>query len=546
MKSLLERIKKPLLWAGAACLAAAGLKFWLQTAGRLPFNSDEAVVALMARHILQGARPVFFYGQAYMGSLDAALVALGFALFGQQVWVIRLVQGLLYLGVLLTTGRLGQKIFGSAAAGALAMLLLALPAVNVTLYTTVSLGGYNEALLLGNLILLSALRLGGELRQGRPGGLGEWLLLGGLSGLGLWAFGLALVYSAAAGIYLLALAPVGRGGPGLRRLAPAGAALLAGGLLGALPWVWYAVRSGPAQLLFELGGGAIAGVEQLPWIFQVGRHLAGFLLLGVTVTLGFRPPWSADWLGLPLLPFVLILWMALLGAGLRRLRRDPQALPAESLLWLMAAVLVGAFILTPFGADPSGRYFVPLAVPLALIAAAGLLQWRERIGGWAWGLAGLLLVYHAWGTLQVVRQNPPGITTQFYAPSQVDMRAIGELERFLRANDERFGYTNYWTAYPLAFLSGEDLIYTPRLPYHLDFSHTERDNRYAPYNARVAAAPHPAYITTNFPELDARLRQGLAALGVSWQEAQIGDFQVFYRLSRAVTAEELGFGVNYP
>ncbi len=51
----------------------------------------------MARHILGGERPIFFYGQAYMGSLDAWLVAAGFWFFGQQVWVIRFVQILLYL-----------------------------------------------------------------------------------------------------------------------------------------------------------------------------------------------------------------------------------------------------------------------------------------------------------------------------------------------------------------------------------------------------------------------------------------------------------------
>ena len=41
----------------------------------------------MARHILLGARPAFFYGQAYMGSLDAFLAAAAFAIFGQQAWV---------------------------------------------------------------------------------------------------------------------------------------------------------------------------------------------------------------------------------------------------------------------------------------------------------------------------------------------------------------------------------------------------------------------------------------------------------------------------
>jgi hypothetical protein len=75
-----------------ACLAAAGLKFVLQASGKVPFNADEAVVALMARHILAGARPIFFYGQAYMGSLDAFLVAGGFGIFGEEVWVIRAVR----------------------------------------------------------------------------------------------------------------------------------------------------------------------------------------------------------------------------------------------------------------------------------------------------------------------------------------------------------------------------------------------------------------------------------------------------------------------
>ena len=55
--------------------AAAGWKLILLSMNAFPFNADEAVVALMARHALQGNIPIFFYGQAYMGSLDALLVA---------------------------------------------------------------------------------------------------------------------------------------------------------------------------------------------------------------------------------------------------------------------------------------------------------------------------------------------------------------------------------------------------------------------------------------------------------------------------------------
>ena len=57
-----------------ALLINVALKAALLYADVVPFNADEAVVALMGRHILQGERPVFFYGQAYLGSLDAWLV----------------------------------------------------------------------------------------------------------------------------------------------------------------------------------------------------------------------------------------------------------------------------------------------------------------------------------------------------------------------------------------------------------------------------------------------------------------------------------------
>ena len=127
-----------------AIIVAAALKIGLLLTGVVPFNADEAIVALMARHILEGERPVFFYGQAYMGSLDAYLVAGAFRLFGTQVWAIRLVQTLLYLGILGTTALLGKEAFRSWKVGVLAMLLLAIPTVNVTLYTTASLGGYGD------------------------------------------------------------------------------------------------------------------------------------------------------------------------------------------------------------------------------------------------------------------------------------------------------------------------------------------------------------------------------------------------------------------
>ncbi|MCD4673040.1 MAG: hypothetical protein K8R77_10285, partial [Anaerolineaceae bacterium] len=128
--------RKTILYITLILIVSVSLKLVLQFADVIPFNSDEAIVALMARHILQGERPVFFYGQVYMGSLDAFMVAGGFAVFGQHVWVIRLVQALLYAGVILSTAWVAQLIFGKYKNGWVAACFLAVPTVNVTLYTT--------------------------------------------------------------------------------------------------------------------------------------------------------------------------------------------------------------------------------------------------------------------------------------------------------------------------------------------------------------------------------------------------------------------------
>jgi len=122
--------------------------------------------------------------------------------------------------------------------------------------------------------------------------------------------------------------------------------------------------------------------------------------------------------------------------------------------------------------------------------------------------------------------------------AQVDHRYLPELMAFLQAQGETRGYTNYWVAYPLAFRSQETLIFVPRLPYHPDFRYTPRDDRYPPYDAQVDAAARAAYITTRHPALDARLRAYFAAQGVTWREMQIGEYRVFYALSRKVPPPE--------
>jgi len=536
--------KRDIFWLGLILLLAAGLKLWLLLAERVPFNSDEAVVALMARHILQGESPIFFYGQAYMGSLDAWLVAGGFAIFGQQVWVIRLIQVLLYLGTIATTYLIGKTILGSARTGLIAAGLLAIPTVNVTLYTTASLGGYGEAMLIGNGMLLCAHAGGRRLSPDAPVNFRLWLgvaLWGLLVGLGLWSNALALIFAVPSGIYLLWKL---RWGLGWRRGWPIIPAALGGFLIGSLPWWLYAAQVGLAQLVSELTGSAVA-VEAGSYAMRILNHLFNLILLGGTVTFGFRPPWEVRWLGLPLLPFVLMFWAVVILFMARGIERKHERWPERRMVVGVMVVFLLAFILTSFGVDPSGRYFVPMAIPLVLMAAETI----QQIGQKFWirlALIAMVVGFHLYGTLQCALRYPPGFTTQFYEPSVVDHRHLDELIDFLHAEGETVGYSNYWVSYPLAFESEETLIFLPRLPYHEDLRYTERDDRYAPYGEVVAQAGRVAYITTRNAALDDQLRQQFEARGVTWQENLIGDYRVFYQLSELVRPEQIGLGVTTP
>jgi 4-amino-4-deoxy-L-arabinose transferase-like glycosyltransferase len=533
-------------WWGVlfALFCAILLKTSLLIANVIPFNADEAVVGLMAKHIMQGKFPIFFYGQAYMGSLDAWLIAGGFLIFGQQVWVIRLVQMLIYLGVIVTTALIAKAISGNGRVGVIAAWLMAIPTINVTLYTTASLGGYGEALLIGNLILLLSLRIA---TSGFDHRFWNWLILGFFYGLGFWAFGYTLVYAIPSIIWLIWQVIVAYKSCQINRsilldIAKIISGLVVGCVLGSAPLLFFAYYHGFNRLFSELQGGAIAGVERLSYLAQVGQHLWSLLVLGSTVIFGIRPPWEVRWLVLPLLPFAMVFWLGALWFGIHISIKDRPLKPGRFLLvGVVMCVLLG-FVMTSFGADPSGRYFIVLMMPMAIMAGEMCIWLEEKIRRWSLALVGLILIFNGIATIQCATQFPPGITTQFYKISQIDHRYNQALIQFLEMHDEKYGYTNYWVSYPLAFLSEEKLVFTPRLPYHADFRYTQRDDRYIPYDQLVEKADRAAYITTNHPALEQYLRDAFSGMNVAWQEADIGDYHIFYDLSQKVTPEQIDLG----
>ena len=505
----------------------------------LPFDADEAIVGLMAKHILVGERPIFFYGQYYMGSLDAYWVSLGFLLFGQKVWVIRLMQALLFSATVFIVMKIGEEAFGNLKAGLFAGLLLVIPNVNLLLYSTASLGGYGEALFFSALILLITLYLKRNLTAATVDQRKTIMLsifLGIISGLAFWVNNLTVVVSFPCIVFVLVY--LLKASMQSRKKWRVFLILVLGFSLGLTP-IWISmIQNGFGSVFRDLTGNAYTG-ESGSVLQKIGNHIFSFFFLGLPALIGIRAPWDVRWLAVPVIPLLVATYLAvLLWSGINATRKSST----RGLYFLFAGIGTFFFILfifTPFGIDPTGRYFLPLNIVLSLMVANFVFS--VRFQKWvAIGVASIILVFNIWSTLQCALQNPPGITTYLDSTNRIDHSADPNLIAFLEENKIDEGYSSYWVSYPLAFLSNEELIFLPQLPYHTSMQVSTRDDRYKPYDAIVEQAPQVAYITVRFPTLDDRLRSAFESLHITWQETVIGNYHVFYHLSQKVTPQELG------
>lgn len=167
-------------------------------------DSDEAFMDLMALHINKlGEHPIFFYGQNYMGTLEAYFGALLFRLFGYSFLVMRL--GMISFFVLFLTGLyiLTSRLYSRRFA-LLTIAVLSIGTASMLKLQMKSIGGYGEILPLVVIILLVSYKL--ALLRKEASLLQKGLLYalwGFLVGLALWSDLLIAPYLLMAGICLL-------------------------------------------------------------------------------------------------------------------------------------------------------------------------------------------------------------------------------------------------------------------------------------------------------------------------------------------------------
>lgn len=193
-------------------LIALIIRVWLVIHTQGFIDGDEALVGIQAEHILRGEIPFYFYNQPYMGSLEAYLVAIIFAIAGPSAWALRAEPVLLSLVVVYLTWKLAGVLSEVAQLSSDArqwfMNISALLAALSPLYDTVvelrTLGGYIEIFILMLLLLIAVLQLTRRRQKGASTGelALRWAGIGFIVGLGFWVDPLIISTIIAAAIWI--------------------------------------------------------------------------------------------------------------------------------------------------------------------------------------------------------------------------------------------------------------------------------------------------------------------------------------------------------
>ena len=509
-------------------------------------DSDEGTMGLMALHIVtRGSHPLFFYGQAYMGTLQSYIGAVFFQVFGASVFTLRLGLVLLFALFLTTMYALLRLLYDRVFA-LFALFLLSLGTPELLKPQLLALGGYPETLLFGALSLLLAtwLALGArpDARQERLGR-SRWLRLaayagfGATLGLGWWSDPLILPFIVVSALLVVTCC--------IRDLLWANlAAGVVGLVVGLLPQIVYIMQqsaeAGPtAVAAFQPQG--LSTLADLP--ARLGAQLLGAMLIslpditgpgwlctaaidpnglpaswsdsGALACAGMRAGWSLGLLALGVIAAVSAFgaWRASVRAsrviGVSPTEYHTSVERFARLMLLLGGVLtLVMYVISPAAIPPGhARYLIGMNIALPALVyplwSAGVatysgsqaprrLRLRRASGHWVW--LALIMLTLTGGVVSTYTLAPAA-----HAQHSADQTLVRDLERF----GVRHMYTDYWTCYKVAFLTREQIVCDV-----LDGMLEQGNNRYQPYVATVQADPRAAYVfPTDSPQAAAFARQ---------------------------------------
>jgi 4-amino-4-deoxy-L-arabinose transferase-like glycosyltransferase len=443
-----------------ALVAVAGiaLRVWTYRSALGVPDSDEAVVGLMARHVLQGEFSTFFWGQAYGGSQEALLTAPIFFVFGSGWLALRIVPMLLSAITAFLIWRVGRRLVGEPAAAVAGALFWIWPPF-VIYELTHQWGFYASGVLYCALLLLLALRMVDRPSRLRTG------LFGFVLGLALWQSEQIVAIALPLIAWTIWKQP-----RWLRQLWLA----VPLAVLGALPSVVWNVRHGFGSLTFPVADTATTYVQRL-------RIFASPLL---PMMVGLRTPFTQKpLLGALVTDLIYGALLALFLYGAYRVRHR-----SASLVFLIAAAFPLLFAVPPrsfLSVEP--RYLVVLSPVLVLLLAQPATSHLRSMAVIA--LVCLISVV----TLERMNTYFRTVPSQ---PAKAPRDISALVSTLDRLKLDRV-YATYWVAYRLDFDTRERIIAAQSHVRQLRFvggqavpARNVIDMRWKPYERTVEGARH--------------------------------------------------------
>jgi hypothetical protein len=459
----------------------------LAVAFRLPFLlyspgmmwSDEAIPALMAKHIAEGqVPPICHYQQHYLGSLGSHIYALAFVVFGYSIPLLKVVTLLMFLAFVILQFFFFKDILSLAWAAVLAFFF-SLPLGQLIDISTSNSNPYSLVLFLGCSVIYTAYAIVYKKKDGL------WPLLGFLMGLSFWTHQITAAFILTA---LLILAFKAR--PSLKKYG----LLIVYALAGVFPLLLQEVFDRFQLLQFVLGG------EKAVW--SGGKLQATVKLVQ---SLLFAGEHAAA-------PFLLLFLIAGIGTLFWLSFKKKEHAPLRIFL-LFLFIFWGMYASSRFSDKFAVRYLFPLYACLPAILAAPFLWIRTR------------LKYYLFVGLLVVLVFLKNGQTQFaYFQSVKDSALYFErVIAAMKATGNRLWRGGYETSYVLTAISREQVIVdsfgvNKYWPYRLLYDNEEHQDSYVFLNAPWT--PDPAQSNN--------LGQLLTKLGIPFQKKTVGDCSLFY------------------
>lgn len=496
------------LYAVAIIVFAIGMRLVLVAMGWPPTDSDEGTMGIMARHIAyHGEHPYVFYGQNYMGTIEAYIGTVFFHLFGPSLFSLRL-SVILFVTLFLISTYLLASLLYSKKVALVTLAVLSLGSIYTITRETLATGGSTQTLLFGSLAFLLASWLSCTYNRGARLHT-KFLRLLGYSccgivlGLGFWSDMIVLPFFACAVLLLLLFC--------WRDLLWAWVGVLGGFVVGAYPILSYsltAANNGESVLttLFGLFQGST--VQAPHGIHQILQAVKGTVLISIPTATGYpfcpvmeqsflsdntvqtplctlgHAMWGIGYVALLVLSILItvgMLWRLWRQGQFRGQEVDTRQnivrYTSQLLLGGSALLAISAYALSsaPMGwPGYHSRYIIGLLIVTpALIAtlwnAASNVstsnfsqRWLRILSsnGSRVVLALIALVYLA-GTIMLFSEVP---ATQATNQRQTD------LINHLVATGHTHIYTEYWECNKIAFESNERIICGVLYP-HLEPSH---------------------------------------------------------------------------